>query len=153
MFFSFRYRKKIVLRKRFYQHKKIHEIFGSEQSAFPGIGKVFQHVFNVFGLKTTRAPLMAKAFDGLWVGWFKPFQTISNNFEQFQTISNFSRSLTSLVKIKKTTAGIYFTAVCCLKLCPEQDSNLHTVTATRPSTWRVYQFHHLGIKLRTFTIW
>ncbi len=31
--------------------------------------------------------------------------------------------------------------------CPEQDSNLHTVTGTSPSSWRVYQFHHLG---RTF---
>ena len=29
--------------------------------------------------------------------------------------------------------------------CPEQDSNLHTVTGTSPSSWRVYQFHHLGI--------
>lgn len=28
--------------------------------------------------------------------------------------------------------------------CPEQDSNLHTVTGTSPSSWRVYQFHHLG---------
>ena len=35
----------------------------------------------------------------------------------------------------------------CIKqlfLCPEQDSNLHTVTGTSPSSWRVYQFHHLG---------
>jgi hypothetical protein len=28
--------------------------------------------------------------------------------------------------------------------CPEQDSNLHTVAGTSPSSWRVYQFHHLG---------
>ncbi len=32
-----------------------------------------------------------------------------------------------------------------LLLCPEQDSNLHTVTGTSPSSWRVYQFHHLGV--------
>ena len=31
--------------------------------------------------------------------------------------------------------------------CPEQDSNLHTVTGTTPSKWRVYQFHHLGLLL------
>ncbi len=30
-------------------------------------------------------------------------------------------------------------------LCPEQDSNLHTLASTSPSSWRVYQFHHLGI--------
>ena len=30
-------------------------------------------------------------------------------------------------------------------LCPEQDSNLHTVTGATPSKWYVYQFHHLGI--------
>ena len=47
-FFSGRYRKNFVLIKRFYQHKKIHQFFRSEQSAFFGIGKVFQHVFNVF---------------------------------------------------------------------------------------------------------
>ena len=29
-------------------------------------------------------------------------------------------------------------------MCPEQDSNLHTVAGTSPSSWRVYQFHHLG---------
>ena len=28
--------------------------------------------------------------------------------------------------------------------CPEQDSNLHTLASTSPSSWRVYQFHHLG---------
>ncbi len=31
-------------------------------------------------------------------------------------------------------------------VCPEQDSNLHTVTGTTPSKWRVYQFHHLGLR-------
>ena len=31
-------------------------------------------------------------------------------------------------------------------MCPEQDSNLHTVTGTSPSSWRVYQFHHLGVE-------
>lgn len=30
-------------------------------------------------------------------------------------------------------------------LCPEQDSNLHTLASTSPSSWRVYQFHHLGM--------
>lgn len=29
-------------------------------------------------------------------------------------------------------------------LCPGQDSNLHTLASTSPSSWRVYQFHHLG---------
>ena len=29
-------------------------------------------------------------------------------------------------------------------LCPGQDSNLHIRTDTSPSSWRVYQFHHLG---------
>ena len=28
--------------------------------------------------------------------------------------------------------------------CPEEDSNLHGLAATSPSSWRVYQFHHLG---------
>jgi hypothetical protein len=28
--------------------------------------------------------------------------------------------------------------------CPGQDSNLHTLASTSPSSWRVYQFHHLG---------
>lgn len=30
-------------------------------------------------------------------------------------------------------------------LCPGRDSNLHAETGTSPSSWRVYQFHHLGI--------
>ena len=38
----------------------------------------------------------------------------------------------------------FFTAFL-LFLCPEQDSNLHTVTGATPSKWYVYQFHHLGI--------
>ena len=29
-------------------------------------------------------------------------------------------------------------------VCPGQDSNLHTLASTSPSSWRVYQFHHLG---------
>lgn len=33
------------------------------------------------------------------------------------------------------------------KQCPGQDSNLHTVTGASPSSWCVYQFHHLGKKL------
>jgi len=32
------------------------------------------------------------------------------------------------------------------KQCPGQDSNLHTVTGASPSSWCVYQFHHLGKK-------
>ncbi len=32
-------------------------------------------------------------------------------------------------------------------VCPGQDSNLHTLTSTSPSSWRVYQFHHLGVVL------
>lgn len=38
-----------------------------------------------------------------------------------------------------------FTITEMLFMCPEQDSNLHTVTGTTPSKWRVYQFHHLGV--------
>lgn len=44
-----------------------------------------------------------------------------------------------------------------LYLCPGQDSNLHPVIGTSPSSWRVYQFHHLGKyfccsgRTRTFT--
>ena len=38
------------------------------------------------------------------------------------------------------------------KLCPEQDSNLHTVIGTSPSSWRVYQFHHLGNNFKNFTV-
>ncbi len=30
-------------------------------------------------------------------------------------------------------------------VCPGQDSNLHTLASTSPSSWRVYQFHHLGV--------
>ena len=30
--------------------------------------------------------------------------------------------------------------------CPGQESNLHAVIGTTPSKWRVYQFHHLGLK-------
>ena len=30
-------------------------------------------------------------------------------------------------------------------LCPEQDSNLHAFDGASPSSWCVYQFHHLGI--------
>lgn len=29
--------------------------------------------------------------------------------------------------------------------CPGQDSNLHTLSGASPSSWYVYQFHHLGI--------
>ena len=36
------------------------------------------------------------------------------------------------------------------KTCPEQDSNLHTGTGASPSSWCVYQFHHLGVKILTF---
>lgn len=28
--------------------------------------------------------------------------------------------------------------------CPGLDSNQHSLSATTPSKWRVYQFHHLG---------
>jgi hypothetical protein len=28
--------------------------------------------------------------------------------------------------------------------CPGQDSNLHTFNGASPSSWCVYQFHHLG---------
>ena len=40
-------------------------------------------------------------------------------------------------KIKKPLFTAFF-------LCPGQDSNLHTLASTSPSSWRVYQFHHLG---------
>jgi hypothetical protein len=54
-----------------------------------------------------------------------------------------------IIKQKNQTAlqsGFYFG-------CPEQDSNLHTVTGTSPSSWRVYQFHHLGgIKAKGFRL-
>ena len=33
--------------------------------------------------------------------------------------------------------------------CPEQDSNLHTREGASPSSWCVYQFHHLGNYLTT----
>ena len=33
-----------------------------------------------------------------------------------------------------------------VKMCPEQESNLHDRKVTWPSTMRVYQFRHLGIK-------
>lgn len=33
------------------------------------------------------------------------------------------------------------------KECPRQDSNLHKIALTTPSRWRVYQFHHLGLRL------
>lgn len=36
-----------------------------------------------------------------------------------------------------------FNVKCCL--CPGQDLNLHPVIGTSPSSWRVYQFHHLGV--------
>ena len=42
-------------------------------------------------------------------------------------------------KTKSSPEGLLFC------WCPEQDSNLHTVTGTTPSKWRVYQFHHLGL--------
>jgi hypothetical protein len=29
-------------------------------------------------------------------------------------------------------------------LCPGQDLNLHTLAGASPSSWCVYQFHHLG---------
>ena len=29
--------------------------------------------------------------------------------------------------------------------CPGEDLNLHSLSATTPSRWRVYQFHHLGM--------
>lgn len=28
--------------------------------------------------------------------------------------------------------------------CPRQDLNLHNLSVTTPSKWRVYQFHHMG---------
>ena len=31
-------------------------------------------------------------------------------------------------------------------LCPEQESNLHLQKETWPSTMRVYQFRHLGVR-------
>ncbi len=34
-------------------------------------------------------------------------------------------------------------SICCDE-CPGQDSNLHILKDTSPSSWRVYQFHHLG---------
>ena len=30
-------------------------------------------------------------------------------------------------------------------MCPGLDSNQHTLASTSPSSWRVYQFHHLGM--------
>lgn len=36
-------------------------------------------------------------------------------------------------------------------MCPEQDSNLHDLKVTSPSSWRVYQFHHLGIWVGKYT--
>ena len=35
--------------------------------------------------------------------------------------------------------------------CPGQDSNLHVLANTSPSSWRVYQFRHLGI-VRSFSL-
>ncbi len=29
--------------------------------------------------------------------------------------------------------------------CPRGDSNSYSITTTSPSSWRVYQFHHLGV--------
>ena len=37
-------------------------------------------------------------------------------------------------------------AIGALVMCPGQESNLHAVIGTTPSKWRVYQFHHLGLK-------
>lgn len=31
-----------------------------------------------------------------------------------------------------------------IEMCPGQDLNLHDLAVTSPSSWRVYQFHHLG---------
>jgi surfactin synthase thioesterase subunit len=44
--------------------------------------------------------------------------------------------------VKKKNQTVNYNLVFCQ--CPEQDSNLHTVAGTSPSSWRVYQFHHLG---------
>ncbi len=35
------------------------------------------------------------------------------------------------------------------KQCPEQESNLHPLMRTWPSTMRVYQFRHPGLKENT----
>jgi len=32
--------------------------------------------------------------------------------------------------------------------CPGEDSNFHGIAPTRPSSVRVYQFHHLGIVIK-----
>ena len=37
-------------------------------------------------------------------------------------------------------------------LCPRLDSNQHVLANTTPSRWRVYQFHHVGIKKRTYAL-
>src|SRR5262249_1888434 len=37
-----------------------------------------------------------------------------------------------------------------LSWCPGLDSNQHPIAGTRPSTWRVYQFHHLGRRAPEF---
>ena len=50
-----------------------------------------------------------------------------------------------VLDLKKAKVNTHFRLmVYCL--CPEQDSNLHTVAGTSPSSWRVYQFHHLGVE-------
>lgn len=46
---------------------------------------------------------------------------------------------------KAKTPNISFLDTWSFSVCPEQDSNLHTVIGTTPSKWRVYQFHHLGV--------
>lgn len=38
-------------------------------------------------------------------------------------------------------------------LCPGLDSNQHSLSATRPSSVRVYQFHHLGIGPPSHAFW
>ncbi len=48
--------------------------------------------------------------------------------------------LIGIQNIKKATLWDGF-------LCPGQDSNLHAFDGASPSSWYVYQFHHLGIIL------
>src|SRR3989344_2276031 len=43
-----------------------------------------------------------------------------------------------------------FVSMSFIKWCRGQDSNLHTVSGTAPSRLRVYQFHHLGIRVYHF---
>jgi hypothetical protein len=46
------------------------------------------------------------------------------------------------VKMQKGVASFNTTPYSIL--CPGQDLNLHTLAGASPSSWCVYQFHHLG---------